>query len=91
MPAIVEAPTLIVKIDVVSPLAGGVIELALRVVVTPVGTPETERSMISLKPFIEVTVMVELAEPSSAIVTEAGDAEMEKSGAAVTVRLIATL
>lgn len=91
MPGTVDGPTLIVKIEVVSPSGGGVTEFSLRAVVTPVGAPETERSTAWLKPFTDVTVTVELVESPSAIVREGGVAAREKSAAAVTVRLMIAL
>jgi len=58
----VEAPTVIVRVDVVEPPEGGVIGLALKLVATPVGAPETDKVMAELKPLRDVTVMVEVPE-----------------------------
>jgi hypothetical protein len=52
---------------------------------------ETERSTVELKPLRDVTVMVEVPEPPWAIVKELGVARIEKSGAAMMVRLMVTL
>ena len=59
---VVVALTEIVSVDVAVPSAGGVTEVALNAVVTPSGAPETERLTAELKPFNEVTVMVEMPE-----------------------------
>ena len=80
MPVAVEAPTVIVKVDVAVLPAGGVIGLALKMVVTSVGAPETDRVTGELKSFREVTVMFEVPELPGAIVMEMGEAEIEKSG-----------
>jgi len=80
-----------VKVDVVELSAEGVTGLGLKLVVTPVGAPETERVTGELKPFSEVTVMVEVSESPCAMLREVGEAEIEKSGAAVTVRLTSTV
>jgi len=56
------APTLIVRVDVAVPPDGGVIGLALKLVVAPVGVPETDKVTAELKPPMEVTVMVEVPE-----------------------------
>jgi hypothetical protein len=58
-----------------------------KVYVAPAGPAETLRATGELKPFNDATVIVELAEPPCCIVRELGDAEVEKSGGAVTVRL----
>lgn len=45
-----------------APSAGGVIELMLKLVVTPSGAPETLRATGELKALIDVTVMVDVSE-----------------------------
>ena len=51
MPVAVEAATLIVKVDVAEPPEGGVIGLALKLVVTLVGAPKTDKVTGELKSF----------------------------------------
>ena len=69
-----------VRVDVVELPEGGVTEVGLRVAVTLLGAPETERPTAALKPFRDVIVMVEVPEPPWTIVREVGKAEMPKSG-----------
>jgi len=73
------------------PPTGGVIGLMLKLVVTPVGAPETDKVTAELKPSTEVTVMVDVPELPSVILSEVGDADMEKSGGAVICRMICTV
>ena len=63
VPAAAEAPTEIVRADVAVPPDGGVIDVGPRPAVTPVGAPDTERPTAPVKPFKEVTVIVEVPEP----------------------------
>lgn len=91
LPAVAATSTDTVNLDVAEPLGRGVTETKLKVVVTPVGAPETERATDLLKPFIDMTVMVELPELPWTIISEEGDVDNAKSGAAVTVRLMLTL
>jgi len=91
VPVAVEAPTLIVRVDVAEPPAGGVTEAGLKVPVVPVGKPVIERLTAELKLFKDVIVMVEVPEPPGAIDRDEGEAPMEKSGAAVTVSDIVVL
>jgi len=88
VPRATEALTVIVNVDVADPPEGGVTEVGLKVAVTPVGAPETDKATAELKPFREVTVMVDVPEAPCTIVREAGEADIEKSGAAETVRLM---
>lgn len=60
MPVAVESPTWIVRVDVAVPFAVGVIETRLKLPVAPVGSPNVERLTAELKPFSEVTVMVDV-------------------------------
>jgi hypothetical protein len=53
--------------------------------VAPDGSPDSDRVTDPLKPPTPVTVIVVLAEPPCAAVTETGDAERLKSGVLVTV------
>jgi len=86
-----DADTETVNVDVAEPPEGGVTEVGLRVVVTPVGAPEAERLTAALKPPTEATVIVDVPEPPCTIVRVVGEADNEKSGAAVTVRLMITV
>lgn len=67
---------------------GGVTEVGLRVAVTPVGAPETERLTAELKLFNDVIVIVEVPEFPCTIVKEVGEADREKSGLGLTVRVM---
>jgi hypothetical protein len=90
VPAVAEGPTEIVKTEVAVLSAGGVTDAGLGVAVTPVGAPVAVKLTAELKPLRDVTVIVDVSEPPSAIVNEVGEADIEKSGAAaaVTVRVI---
>jgi len=84
----VDSLTEIVSVDVAVPPEVSVTEVGLSVAVTPVGAPETERLTVPVKPLSEVTVIVEVPEPPCTIVRVVGEADMEKSGGVVTVRLM---
>lgn len=56
MPGVVDAATLIVIVEVPAP----VIEVGLKVTVTPVGWPLADREMDPLKPPVTELVMVEV-------------------------------
>ena len=62
MPAAAEPSVEIVKVDVAVPPEGAVTDIGPRPAVTPVGTPETERLTVPVKPFKEVTVTFEVPE-----------------------------
>ena len=85
MPIAVDAPTLIVNVDVAVPPEGGVTEVGLKEAVVPVGAPVTVRLTAELKPFRDVTVIVEVPEPPGVTETVVGEALKEKSGAGATV------
>jgi hypothetical protein len=53
----------IVRVDVAVPPKGGITDVGLRPAVTPVGAPETERPTVPVKPFKEVTFIVEVLKP----------------------------
>jgi len=91
VPVGVEAPTEIVRVDVAEPPEGGVTEVGLKVLVVPVGRPEIERLTAELKPLKDVIVIVEVPEAPCVIVKDDGEADIVKSGAAVTVRLTLTV
>ena len=74
-----------VRVDVAELPDGGVTEAGLKVPVAPVGRPETVRPTAELKPFRDVTVMVEVPEPLGAIVRDVGEALREKSGGGATI------
>jgi hypothetical protein len=61
----------------------------LKFTVTPVGAPVADSAIAELNPFNAVVVMVEVpVEPAAAV---AAVPEIEKSGAAVTVRFTAAV
>jgi hypothetical protein len=82
---------LIVKVDVAEVSGDGVIELLLKLVVTPAGAPEIVSATAELKPFREVTVIVDVPKLPCWIVKEVGDADIEKSGAGVICSVICTV
>jgi len=88
VPVAADAETVTVKVDVADPPEVRVTEVGLNVAVTPVGAPETDRLTVPVKPYSDVTVMVEVPEEPGAMVREVGEADIEKSGAALTVRLM---
>ena len=79
-----EAPEVlvIVIVDVVLPFDGGVTELGEKEAETPAGRPEAVRATAELKPFVLVTVTVLLPAWPGFSVSEAGEADTEKSGVA---------
>lgn len=62
VPRVAVAETVIVRVEVAELPEGGVTEVGLNVVVTPVGAPDTERLTAELKALTEVTVTVEVPE-----------------------------
>jgi hypothetical protein len=81
-PVVAEALAVSVKVLVV------VVGFGLNEAVTPVGRVEvTERFTLPVKPFVGLTVIVLVPLLPWAIVKVLGDADNEKLGAAVTVRL----
>jgi hypothetical protein len=60
MPGIAEEPAEIVRVDEAMPPEDKVMDSGLRLAVTFSGAPVTERSTVSLKPFRDVTFIVEL-------------------------------
>ena len=75
-------PTVIVIAEVPEPGAG--IACGLKLTVVPEGTPEADRLTALLNPPLMVEVMVELPWFPCGTVTEAGDADNEKSGEVAT-------
>ena len=74
-----------VKVSVELPAPGAPIEDGLKEAVTPAGRPEAESEMAALKPpETAVVTVVPPVEPCT-MDTEAGEAEIEKSGVVVTV------
>ena len=70
VPTTADEPTVIVMVEVPAP----VIEVGLKVTVTPVGWPVADKEMRALKPFVTVLVIVDVAEPpctTEAAVSEA--------------------
>lgn len=62
VPGAAEADTETVRVEAAELPEGGVTEVGLRVAVTPLGAPETERPTAELNPFKDVMVMVEVPE-----------------------------
>ena len=76
MPVAVEEATAIVMVEVPAP----VIELGLKLTVTPAGWPLEVRVIAESKPSVTVLVMVDVPELPCTTVTDAGDAERLKPG-----------
>ena len=66
VPVAVDAPTVIVMVEVPAP----VIEVGLKPTVTPVGWPVAVKEMPEPKPFVTVLVIVEVPEPPCTTETE---------------------
>jgi hypothetical protein len=66
--------TLTVIVDVPAP----VIEVGLKVTVNPLPCPDAESAIAELKPPVTAVVIVDVPELLRAIVSDAGDAEIEK-------------
>jgi hypothetical protein len=81
----VEEPTVIVITEVPEPGAG--ILAGLKLIVVPDGAPEAERIIALLKPLLIVVVSVEVPCLPCITLREAGEAEIEKFAAPVTVRV----
>src|ERR1700704_2396035 len=79
--AVLEAVS--VSVEVALPFAGGVTGLVENVAVTPLGKPEALSVVAELKPFRLVMVMVLVPLEPWLMVTELGEAAIEKSGVAV--------
>ncbi len=78
------APTVMVIVEVPEPGAGMVAGLKLTVV--PDGIPEADRLIALLKPPLIAVVIVDVPCFPCATLREAGETEIVKLGAAVTVR-----
>jgi hypothetical protein len=65
------------------PLGAGVTDVGVRVQVEPPGAPVHAPVTADEKPFMEVTVSVKVAVSPALIVTDGGEARIEKSGVAV--------
>jgi len=76
VPATVDAATVIVIFEVPAP----VIEVGLKLTVTPVGWPVADKAMAESKPSVTVLVMVELPELPCATETVVGEAERLNPG-----------
>jgi hypothetical protein len=76
-------PTVMVMVEL--PLPGAGIVLGLKVTVVPEGAPEAERTIELLNPLLMVVVMVDVPWLPCTTLSDAGEAEMAKLGAAVTV------
>ena len=62
------------------PEPGAAIGLGLKLTVVPDGTPEVDRLMALLKPLLTVVVMVDVPWLPCWMLSEAGEAEIAKSG-----------
>jgi len=91
VPRAAEELTVIVNVEVADPPEGGVTEVGLKDAVTPDGRPEILREIAALKPLTEVTVIVDVPELPCCMVRLVGEADIEKSGVVVTVRLMLTV
>ena len=76
VPATVDEATVIVRVEVPSP----VIEVGLKPTVTPVGWPVAVKETAESKPPVTVLVIVDVPELPCATETEAGEAERLKPG-----------
>jgi len=76
MPATVDAATVIVMVEVPAP----VIEVGLKLTVTPAGWPVADKEMVESKPPVTVLVIVEVPNLPRTTETEAGEAERLKPG-----------
>jgi len=74
--ATVDEPTVIFIVVVPAP----VIEVGLKLMVTPVGWPVADKEMTESKPFVTVLVMVEVPELPCITETEVGEAVRPKPG-----------
>jgi len=72
-------------VDVPEP--GAAMEVGLKLTVTPVGWPVADKAMAELKPPTTAVVMVEVPLLPCTTETVVGEAEMEKLGPEVTVRV----
>ena len=73
---VTDDPTVMVMVEFPEP--GAAMEPGLKVTVTPVGSPETDKAMAELKPPVALVVMVEFPALPCATETEAGEAERVK-------------
>jgi hypothetical protein len=76
VPGAVDAATSIVMVEVPAP----VIEVGLKLTVTPVGWPLADKEIAESNPPVTVLVMVEVPELPCATVTDVGEAERLKLG-----------
>src|SRR5271166_1153269 len=83
VPTGVLAPTVMVIVELPAP--GASIVLGLKLTVVPVGTPVADRLIELLKPPLTVVVMVDVPGVPWMTLREAGEADIAKLGAAVTV------
>jgi hypothetical protein len=77
-------PTAIVIVELPPP--GAAIVLGLKLTVVPLGAPEADKLIALLKPPLTAVVMVEVPWLPCTTLSEAGEAERVKLGAAVTVK-----
>ncbi len=85
VPTEVLAPTVMVMVELPEPGAG--IVAGLKFTVVPDGIPEADRLIALLKPPLITVVIVEVPWLPWIILREAGEAEIVKPGAAVTVNV----
>ena len=86
LPVLAPVATLIVIVDVPEP---ELMLVGLKLTVAPDGTPDADREIAELNPFVGVAVIVEVPEPPQATLTELGEAlrlKLPLLPVAVTVR-----
>lgn len=76
LPTAVDEPTAIVMVEVPAP----VIEVGLKVTVTPIGWPVADKEMAESKPFVTVLVIVAVPEFPAVTETEGDEAVSPKPG-----------
>ena len=76
VPGAADAPTVMVMVEVPAP----VIELGLKLTVTPAGWPVADKEMAELKPFVTVLVIVDVPELPCTNETAVGEAVRPKPG-----------
>ena len=79
VPAAVDAPTAIVRAD--DPEPGAAMDDGLKLAVAPEGRPLADNETAELKPPVTDVVIAEFPEPAAGILSDAGNAPIERLGA----------
>src|SRR6266852_8508477 len=87
LPVVAVPDAVSVRVDVALPFAGGVTGFVENAAVTPLGKPVALSVVAELNPFRLVMVMVLVPFEPCVMVSELGDAAIEKSGVAVPPQL----